>query len=290
MDTQELLRRVRRIEIKTRALTNDIFAGEYHSAFKGHGMSFAEVREYQPGDDVRDIDWNVTARTARPHVKVYEEERELTVVLLVDVSRSLVFGTQQRTLRELVAELAATIAFSAIQNNDKIGVIFFSDRIEKFIPPKKGRRHILYIIRELLEFRPESERTDIRVGVEYLVRALRKRCISFLISDFVDKGDFSHELNIAARKHDVVALRLYDRRMAVLPDVGLMKITDAETGHEQYVDTSSKRVRDAHRAWWQRESERLREVFSRSGVDTADIATDGDYVTALRRLFAERSH
>ena len=214
METQDLLKQVRRIEIKTRRLTNNIFAGEYHSAFKGRGMSFSEVREYQPGDDVRDIDWNVTARTNRPYVKVYEEERELTVMLLVDVSGSLSFGSQRCTQRDLIAEIAATLAFSAIQNNDKIGVLFFSDRVEKFIPPQKGRRHILYIIRELLTFTPQSRRTDLGVGLEYLVRAISKRCIAFVLSDFIDRKDFSQSLRIASRKHDVVAVRVYDHRMA----------------------------------------------------------------------------
>lgn len=290
MDTQELLRRVRRIEIKTRALTDNIFAGEYHSAFKGHGMSFAEVREYQQGDDIRDIDWNVTARMARPHVKVYEEERELTVMLLVDVSHSLVFGTRQRTQRELTAEIAATVAFSALKNNDKVGVMFFSDTVEKFIPPKKGRRHVLYIIRELLEFQPRSKRTNLQSGLEFLVRAMRKRCIAFLLSDFVDQTDFSQQMAIAARKHDVVALQIYDRHMVDLPDVGLLKVIDAETGRTQYLDTSSERVRQANGKWWQQHNENLRTQFRKAGVNNVQIATDGDYVFALRLLFNERSH
>ena len=233
METSELLSRVRRIEIKTRALTNNIFAGEYHSAFKGRGMSFAEVREYQPGDDIRDIDWNVTARMNRPYIKIYEEERELTVMLLIDLSASQMFGTRQRSQRDLATEIAATLAFSAMQNNDKIGVIFFTDRIEKFIPPQKGRKHVLYIIRELLNFQPQNKRTNLGVALEYLVRIMSKRTITFLISDFLASNDFTKQLSIAARKHDVVALQVYDRCMAQLPNVGLIKVTDAETGHEQ---------------------------------------------------------
>ena len=222
METSELLSRVRRIEIKTRALTNNIFAGEYHSAFKGRGMSFAEVREYQPGDDIRDIDWNVTARMNRPYIKIYEEERELTVMLLIDLSASQMFGTRQRSQRDLATEIAATLAFSAMQNNDKIGVIFFTDRIEKFIPPQKGRKHVLYIIRELLNFQPQNKRTNLGVALEYLVRIMSKRTITFLISDFLASNDFTKQLSIAARKHDVVALQVYDRCMAQLPNVGLI--------------------------------------------------------------------
>ena len=288
MDAKELLQRVRRIEIKTRALTNNIFAGEYHSAFKGRGMSFAEVREYQVGDDVRDLDWNVTARLNRPHIKVFEEERELTVMLLIDVSSSLDFGTQGCTQREMTTEIAATLAFSAIQNNDKIGVIFFSDRIEKFIPPKKGKKHILYIIRELIDFTPQSHRTDIQVGVEFLMKALKRKCISFLISDFIDAKDYSVPLLIANRKHDIVGIRVYDQRMKTLPPVGLIKVFDAETGHEQYLDTSSKKVRKAHEEWWNSETQRLENMFKKCNVDFASVATDGDYVKALMGLFAKR--
>lgn len=288
MNTNDLLQRVRRIEIKTRALTNNIFAGEYHSAFKGRGMSFAEVREYQIGDDVRDIDWNVTARLNRAHIKVFEEERELTVMLLIDVSNSQDFGTAERTMRELETEIAATIAFSAIQNNDKIGVIFFSDRIEKYIPPKKGRKHILYIIRELLDFKQESGRTDIAVPIEYLTKVQKRRCIAFLMSDFIDRNDFSRPLLVASRKHDLVAMRLYDRRMKELPDVGLIKAYDAETEHEQYIDSSSREVREHHRQWWNREKERLENLFNKNGIDAVSIATDEDYVRALMNLFAKR--
>ena len=287
-DTVELLKKVRRVEFKTKALTNNIFAGEYHSAFKGRGMSFAEVREYQPGDDVRDRDWNVTARFNRPFVKVYEEERELTVMLLVDISSSLDFGTHRRTQRELVAEMAATLAFSATQNNDKIGVIFFSDRIEKFIPPKKGRKHILYIIRELLAFPTANRRTNISVPLEFLMGAIKRKCIAFIMSDFIDDADFSRPLTIANRKHDVVALRVYDKRMIALPDVGLMKVQDSETGQTQYIDTSSKTVREAQRKWWIESSKKLAEVFTKSGVDNVDVVTDGDYVKALMKLFSKR--
>ena len=250
MEANELIERVRRIEIKARGLSSNLFAGQYHSAFKGRGMAFSEVREYQYGDDVRDIDWNVTARMSKPYIKVFEEEREMTVMLLVDVSSSLDFGTVKQMKKEMETEIAATLAFSAIQNNDKIGVIFFSDRIEKFIPPKKGKKHILYIIRELLDFKPESRRTDVKMAIEYLTNVLKKRCTAFILSDFIDNGDFSSALTIANRKHDVVAIQVYDRRVADLPDVGLMKVRDAETGHEQYIDTSSKSLRRAHREWW----------------------------------------
>ncbi len=289
MDTNDLLQRVRRVEIKTRALTNNIFAGEYHSAFKGRGMSFAEVREYQAGDDVRDIDWNVTARFNRAHIKVFEEERELTVMLLIDVSGSQGFGTRRRTMRELATEMAATIAFSAIQNNDKIGVIFFSDCIEGYVPPKKGRQHILCIIRELLNMQPRHVRTDIAVPVEYLMKVQKRRCIAFLLSDFIDGKDFSRPLLVAGKRHDLVAVRLYDRLMAGVPDVGLMKVFDAETGHEQYVDTSSRSVRESHRQWWLAEQQRLDRLFRTNGVDAVSVATDEDYAKALTRLFRKRS-
>lgn len=288
MDTNDLLQRVRRVEIKTRALTNNIFAGEYHSAFKGRGMSFAEVREYQPGDDVRDIDWNVTARTNRPHIKVFEEERELTVMLLIDVSGSLDFGTRQRTMREQVVEIAATIAFSAIQNNDKIGVIFFSDKVEKFIPPKKGRKHILYIIRELLDFKPTGVRTDLIPPLEYLLNVQKRHCIAFILSDFICKNDFERPLIVTGRKHDVVAIRIQDRLLNELPDVGLIKVYDAETGHEQYIDTSSKKIRSSHAAWWHIEQKSLDSLFHRARIDDVCVNTDDDYVRALMTLFAKR--
>ena len=289
METSEILKRVRQIEIKTRGLSNNIFAGEYHSAFKGRGMAFSEVREYQYGDDIRDIEWNVTARFNKPYIKVFEEERELTVMLLVDVSGSLDFGTSVQTKREMQTEIAATLAFSAIQNNDKIGVIFFSDRIEKFIPPKKGRKHILYIIRELLDFHPDSQRTDIQQAVEYLTQVIKRRCTCFLLSDFIDERDFRQSLTIANRKHDVVAIQVYDRRIAELPNVGLMRVKDAETGHLEWVDTSCKRVRNAQAAWWRESQNRLTDIFSRSGVDHVSVRTDQDYVVALRSLFAQRT-
>lgn len=289
METSELLKRVRQIEIKTRGLSSNIFAGQYHSAFKGRGMAFSEVREYQYGDDVRDIDWNVTARFDKPYVKVFEEERELTVMLLVDVSNSLDFGTVNQTKREMITEIAATIAFSAIQNNDKIGVIFFSDRIEKFIPPKKGRKHILYIIRELLDFEPEGQRTHVGCAVEYLTNILKKRCTAFLLSDFIDEHDFSNALTIANRKHDVVAIQVYDRRLAELPNVGLMKVRDAETGHEQWIDTSSKALRNAHHQWWEERKRVLADVFTHGNVDSVSVRTDEDYVKALLNLFAKRN-
>ena len=289
METSDLLKRVRQIEIKTRGLSNNIFAGQYHSAFKGKGMSFSEVREYQYGDDVRDIDWNVTARYNKPFVKVFEEERELTVMLLIDVSNSLDFGTVKQLKKDMVTEIAATLAFSAIQNNDKIGVIFFSDRIEKFIPPKKGRKHILYIIRELLDFKPESKRTDIKMAVEYLTNVIKKRCTTFMISDFIDENDFRNALTIANRKHDIVAIQVYDRRMAELPDVGLMKVRDAETCHEQWIDTSSRALRRAHNDWWIQRQGVLNETFTKSNVDSVSIRTDQDYVKSLLNLFAKRN-
>lgn len=286
----QLMKRVRRIEIKTRALTNNVFAGEYHSAFKGRGMSFSEVREYQVGDDVRDIDWNVTARYPdRTFVKVFEEERELTVMLLVDVSGSLDFGSNVQTQRELATEIAATLAFSAIRNNDKIGVVFFSDRVEKFIPPAKGRSHILYIIRELLTFEPVSQRTNLTVPIEYLMRVIKKKCIAFVISDFISDEDLTPSLSLLARKHDVVAVRVYDRRQEMLPDVGLMRVCDAETGYERYLDTSSRRVRQAHAAWWQQHNETLIQQLRRSGIDMASVATGTDYAKVLRALFARRA-
>ncbi len=289
METSDILKRVRQIEIKTRGLSNNIFAGQYHSAFKGKGMSFSEVREYQYGDDVRDIDWNVTARYNKPYVKVFEEERELTVMLLIDVSNSLDFGTVKQMKKDMVTEIAATLAFSAIQNNDKIGVIFFSDKIEKFIPPKKGRKHILYIIRELLDFKPESKRTDIKMAVEYLTNVIKKRCTTFMLSDFIDDNDYRNALTIANRKHDIVAIQVYDRRLSELPDVGLMKVRDAETGYEQWIDTSSVKLRNAHHAWWLERQQALNETFTKCNVDSVSVRTDQDYVKSLLNLFAKRS-
>ena len=289
METEELIQKVRKIEIKTKGLSNNIFAGEYHSAFKGRGMAFSEVREYQYGDDVRDIDWNVTARFGKPYIKVFEEERELTVMLLVDVSGSLDFGTHTQTKRQLLTEIAATLAFSAIQNNDKIGVIFFSDKIEKFIPPKKGRKHILFIIRELLGFTRESNLTDVGQAVEFMTNAIKKRCTVFLLSDFFDNRDYTNQLTVANRRHDLVALQIYDRRMVELPDVGIVKMLDSETGQAAFIDTSSRAVRKAHHEWWINHQLALKEAFTKSNVDNASIRTDEDYVRALMNLFRRRS-
>lgn len=289
METADLIKKVRQIEIKTRGLSNNIFAGQYHSAFKGRGMAFSEVREYQFGDDIRDIDWNVTARFNKPYIKVFEEERELTVMLVVDVSGSLEFGTTVQFKKDLVTEIAATLAFSAIQNNDKIGVIFFSDKIEKFIPPKKGRKHILYIIRELINFKAESRRTNIRCGIEYLTNVMKRRCTAFILSDFIDRENFKNAMTIANRKHDVVAIQVYDKRVAELPSIGLMKVVDAETGHEQWIDTSSSSLRKAHHNWWVQKQEELNEIFTKSKIDSVSIRTDQDYVKALLNLFAKRN-
>lgn len=289
METSELLKRVRQIEIKTRGLSNNIFAGQYHSAFKGRGMAFSEVREYQYGDDVRDIDWNVTARYNKPFIKVFEEERELTVILLVDVSNSLDFGSQTQFKKDMVTEIAATLAFSAIQNNDKIGVIFFSDKIEKFIPPKKGRKHILFIIRELLDFKPESKKTDIKVAIEYLTHVIKKKCTAFILSDFIDENQYSTALTIANRRHDIIAIQVYDRRIAELPDVGLVNFRDAETGVEKWIDTSSKKIRMLHGEWWKKKQDMLSDIFTKSNVDYVSVRTDQDYVRSLLNLFAKRN-
>ena len=289
VETSELLKKVRKIEIKTRGLSQNIFAGQYHSAFKGRGMAFAEVREYQFGDDVRDIDWNVTARFQHPYVKVFEEERELTVMLLIDVSGSLNFGTARQLKSDMATEIAATLAFSAIQNNDKIGVIFFSDRIEKYIPPQKGRKHILYIIREMLDFHPQSQKTDVGMALEYLTRVMKRRCMAFVLSDFYTRADFSTVLQIANRKHDVAAIQVYDKRAKELPDVGLIKVRDAETGHDIYIDTSSKKLRQAHTRYWMEREETLRQTFAKSNVDWVSVATDEDYVKQMMLLFASRS-
>ena len=289
METSEILKKVRKIEIKARGLSSNVFAGQYHSAFKGRGMAFSEVREYQYGDDVRDIDWNVTARFHRPYIKVFEEERELTVMLMIDVSGSLDFGTQRQMKRDMVTEIAATIAFSAIQNNDKIGVVFFSDRIEKYIPPKKGRKHILYIIRELLDFQPESHRTDVKQALEFLTSVAKRRCTAFVLSDFYDTQDFLQPLQIANRKHDVVALQVYDIRAKELPNIGLMRVVDAETGYEQYIDTSSRQLRQAHERYWRNAQEKLKDTMSKSNVDLVSIATNDDYVKSLLMLFKRRS-
>ena len=289
METSEILKKVRKIEIKTRGLSQNIFAGQYHSAFKGRGMAFAEVREYQFGDDVRDIDWNVTARFRKPYVKVFEEERELTVMLLVDVSGSLDFGTRSRMKSEMATEIAATIAYSAIQNNDKIGVVFFSDRVEKYIPPKKGRKHILYIIREMLDFKPESRKTDIGGAMEFFTRVMKRRTTAFVLSDFYDRHDFFKQMQIANNKHDVMAIQVYDKWAKALPDVGLVKVVDAESGHEMYVDTSSKKVRAAHARYWIERQQMLKDTLSRANVDWVSVATDDDYVKEMMHLFASRN-
>ena len=287
METKDLLKKVRKIEIKTRGLSRQIFAGEYHSAFKGRGMTFSEVREYQYGDDIKNIDWNVTARFNHPYVKVFEEERELTVMLLIDVSGSGDFGTQVQMKQTLITEIAAVLSFSAIENNDKIGVILFSDRIEKFIPPKKGRKHILRIIRELLECNPQSKGTDISESLRFLTNAIKKRCTAFLISDFRDKG-YARSLQIANNKHDVAALHVFDRRETSLPSVGLLMVLDAETGMERWIDTSKNRIRENYAMKWDSHLEIMKEIFSRAGVDSASIHTGEDYVKPLIRLFKQR--
>lgn len=289
METSELLKKVRRIEIKTRGLSRNIFAGQYHSAFKGRGMAFSEVREYQYGDDIRDIDWNVTARYVRPYVKVFEEERELTVMLMIDVSGSRDFGSVNVMKKEIITEIAATLAFSAIQNNDKIGVLFFSDKIEKFIPPQKGKKHILYIIRELIDFKPDDTKTDISLVLKYLTNAIKKRCTAFLISDFIDKGGFKDALTIANRKHDVVAIQVYDQRETELPSVGLMKVKDAETGAERWIDSSSAKVRSAFSEWWNTRQNEMNNAFKKCRVDSVSVRTDEDYVKALIALFEKRN-
>ena len=288
MEASEIIKKVRKIEIKTRGLSQNIFAGQYHSAFKGRGMAFSEVREYQYGDDVRDIDWNVTARFHRPYVKVYEEERELTVMLLVDLSGSLHFGSVQQTKRDLVTEIASTLAFSAIQNNDKIGVILFTDRIEKYIPPKKGRKHILYIIHELLNFKPAGIRTDIGMAVSYLTQVMKRRCTAFLLSDFYSRSDFSKPIQIANSKHDIVAIQVYDPRAKSLPDIGLMKVSDAETGHEMIIDTSSAKLRQAHARYWIEREDLLNRTFAKSKVDWTSVATNENFTKALLLLFKKR--
>lgn len=287
METTELLKKVRKIEIKTRGLSNQIFSGEYHSAFKGRGMAFSEVREYIPGDDIRNIDWNVTARFNHPFVKIFEEERELTVMLLVDISASGDFGTRKQFKRELITELCAVLSFSAIQNNDKIGVIFFSDVIEKFIPPKKGRSHILRIIRELIDFRPTNRGTDIGKALQYFTNMIKKRSIAFLISDFRNEG-YVDALKIASRKHDLVALRLYDPFEETLPDLGLIRLQDAETGRLLWVDSSSKSVRDDYRKHWELTQKTTDQMLARSGVDFVKIATHHNYIQPLINLFKRR--
>lgn len=295
MTSEELLQRVRKIEIKTHGLSRNIFAGEYHSQFKGRGMAFSEVREYQPGDDVRSIDWNVTARMNRPYIKVYEEERELTVMLLIDVSGSRNFGTVSQMKRDTMAEVAATLAFSTIENNDKVGVIFFSDQVEKFIPPKKGKSHVLHIIRELLSFEPEHTGTNINAALQYLTNAQKRRCAAFLISDFMDpefsatpekKGEVAPVV-IAARKHDLNAIQIYDRRDAEMPNVGLIKVRDPETGKRVWADTSLSSVREAYAQAWRDQQNALETVYTKTGIHNISLRTDEDYVKALMRLFKQ---
>jgi len=288
VETSELIKKVRKIEIKTRGLSKNIFAGEYHSAFKGRGMTFAEVREYQYGDDIRSIDWNVTARFGHPYIKVFEEERELTVVLLIDVSGSREFGTVTQLKKDIFTEVAATLAFSTIQNNDKIGVIFFSDKIEKFIPPKKGKKHVLHIIRELIDFQPTSNKTDIAGALRYFTNAIKKSSTAFIISDLMD-SNFEKELTIAGRKHDVVALQVYDIRETELPDVGLIKLKDAETGERIWVDTSDKRLRTTYKHAWGESQLAIQKSFTKSGVDLVSMSTSDDYVRALMKLFKMRA-
>ena len=293
MTSEELLQRVRKIEIKTHGLSKNIFAGEYHSQFKGRGMAFSEVREYQPGDDVRSIDWNVTARMNRPYIKIYEEERELTVMLLVDVSGSRNFGTQSQMKRDTTAEVAATLAFSTIENNDKVGVIFFSDQVEKFIPPKKGKSHVLHIIRELLSFEPEHNGTDINAALQFLTNAQKRRCTAFIISDFIGaypqplpKGKgVTDPITIASRKHDLNAIQIYDRRDTELPDVGLLKVRDPETGARVWTDTSLRSVREAYAQAWNKQPEALTEMYNKTGMNHVSIRTDEDYVKKLMMLF-----
>jgi uncharacterized protein (DUF58 family) len=287
VEATELLKKVRRIEIKTRGLSKHIFAGEYHSAFKGRGIAFSEVREYQYGDDIRSIDWNVTARFNHPYVKVFEEERELTVMLLIDVSGSGNFGTSLAFKRDIMTEVAAVLSFSAIFNNDKIGVIFFSDKVEKFIPPLKGRIHILRIIRELLDFQSESKMTSLDEPLRFLTNAIKKRCTAFIISDFL-VPDFENSLRIASNKHDIVALKVFDPVEQSIPDIGLVKVADSESGIEKWIDTSSAATRDTYRKWWISHMEQTKNIFKRCGLDSAELRTDQDYVKPLIKLFESR--
>jgi uncharacterized protein (DUF58 family) len=291
VEASELLKKVRKIEIKTKGLSRNIFAGEYHSAFKGRGMAFSEVREYQFGDDIRNIDWNVTARYGHPFIKIFEEERELTVMLLVDVSGSRDFGTVERTKKSVIVELAAILSFSAISNNDKIGVIFFSDRIEKFIPPLKGRTHTLRIIRELIEFEPVSRKTDISVALRYLTNAMKRRVTAFIISDLMDNfSSMEQALSIANNKHDMVGLRIYDERETELPSVGMIKLKDAETGEYIWVDSSSSRVRETYSRYWNDRNKKLDSLLKKTGLDYVNISTREDYVKSLVALFKKREH
>ena len=285
MTADELLQRVRKIEIKARRLSRNIFAGEYHSQFKGRGMAFSEVREYQPGDDVRSIDWNVTARLNKPYIKVFEEERELTVMLLVDVSGSRHFGTLSQMKRDMMAEVAATLAFSTIANNDKVGVIFFSDKIEKFIPAKKGKTHVLHIIRELLSLEPSSRGTNVAQALQYFTNAQKRHCTAFLISDFIGSGDIYQPLMIASNRHEVNAIQIYDRREAEMPNIGLVQFHDAETDNDLWVDTAIRSVREAYANAWRTNQDTIQQLFTRTGVKKVSVRTDEDYVKALMHLF-----
>jgi len=287
MDSAELLKKVRKIEIRTKALSQQVFSGQYHSAFKGRGMAFSEVRQYQYGDDIRNIDWNVTARFNHPYIKIYEEERELTVMLLIDVSGSTQFGTRQQFKSDLITEVSAVLSFSAINNNDKVGVIFFSNQVEKFIPPKKGRSHILRIIRELVDYKPQQVQTNMAEALRYLTNAIKKRCTAFLISDFVN-CDYEQALKIAANKHDVVALQITDKGDALLPNMGLVQVYDPETGKVSIADSSNVRVQREYARWWHEQQKRNVEIFKKSGVDVAHLFTDKDYVKALSELFHRR--
>lgn len=287
METSELLKKVRRIEIKTKGLSKHIFSGEYHSAFKGRGMSFSEVRSYQYGDDVRNIDWNVTARTGDPYIKIFEEERELTVMLVVDVSPSSFFGTNEQMKNEIITEISAVLAFSAINNNDKVGIIFFSDRVEKFIPPKKGKQHILRIIRELIDFEPEGKGTNLSIALEYLNNVIKKRCTTFVLSDFFTKG-YEISLRIAARRHDIIGVHLFDSREIEIPNVGLVRVLDAETGKRVWLDTSVKQIREQYKAWFQENFDYLKTTFTKTGADVVSIQTNESYVNALLKFFKQR--
>jgi len=288
VDTAELLKKVRKVEIKTRGLSKQIFSGEYHSAFKGRGMSFSEVRSYQYGDDVRNIDWNVTARTGEAHIKVFEEERELTVILLIDVSKSSFFGTGEQMKNDMITELCAVLSFSAINNNDKVGVLFFSDQIEKFIPPKKGKTHILRIIRELLDFEPVGRETNIALALEYFNNVVKKRCISFVLSDFIAK-DYETALRIAARRHDLIGMHIYDPKEKELPNIGLIRVVDSETGKLKYLDTSSAKVRDAQSKWFNDNNAYFKTAFAKSGADLISLRTDQAYTGPLLNFFKKRS-
>ncbi|MDP1623749.1 MAG: DUF58 domain-containing protein [Bacteroidales bacterium] len=287
MESAELFKKVRKIEIKTRGLSNQIFSGQYHSVFKGRGMAFSEVREYIHGDDIRNIDWNVTARFNHPYIKVFDEERELTVMLLIDVSASNHFGTKKTFKQEVITEIAAVLAFSAIQNNDKVGVIFFSKTVEKFIPPKKGTSHILRIIRELIEFRPQQQGTNLTEPLRFLTNAIKKRCTAFMLSDFLDRG-FDDAIKIANKKHDLIAVRIFDERELELPDVGLIRAVDAETKKQLWIDSSDRKVRRQYNNWYKAHQEYLAETFLRSGVDVAKVTTDQDYIKPLLGLFRKR--